>query len=1015
MGKRKGGQEDGVKSYFEKEEYTNTTPPGEKKDMSGPMEGAYKPAAVEAAWYDWWDKMGFFEPKERQSNRGQFTMVLPPPNVTGSLHLGHALMGAVEDALVRWHRMLGKEVLWLPGLDHAGIATQTVVERKLTNKEGITRHDLGREEFVRRVWEWKEEYGGRIFEQFHRLAASMDWKRSFFTLDEVRAKAVQEAFVRLHEAGLIYRANRLVNWSCTLRTAISDIEVDYKDIPKNHRFKPVGHERAADFGQLTHFAYKIHEPATEGEELVVATTRPETILGDTGVAVHPNDPRYTHLHGKFAIHPFSGRIIPIVLDAELVDMEFGTGAVKLTPAHDPNDFEAGKRHNLEFINILNDDGTLNENGAPYTGEKRFDVRTKIVKDLEAKGLLRGVEGHEMRLGICSRSGDIVEPMLRPQWYVDCEGMAAAALKAVREGEMELIPSSFNGEWERWLTGIRPWCISRQLWWGHRIPAYLIVPKGMESEVDTSDQKWWFVARSEDEALDAAAAAFSCAKDSLSITQDPDVLDTWFSSGLLPFSGFGWPEETPELEHFFPGDLLETGSDILFFWVARMVMMSLQLTGKVPFRKVFLHPLVRDKTGKKMSKTLGNVIDPIDVMEGITLEELHEQVRNSNLAPAEIERALKVQNDQFPKGIPPCGSDALRFALLSYTAQGSNINLDPARICSYREFCNKMWQATKFALLNLEDFTGGPQSGEPMFEGLSFVNQWILSRLNSAVIEVNKAFEAYRFADATDACYRFFMDDLCSNFIELMKPIMRGEVEGKEDSQLVLYTCLSAVLRLMHPLMPFVTEELWQRLPGTNSLPEEESSIMIQPYPEPKPQWDAPQIQSKMVILQSIIQGVRSMRATYSLAPSMKVRVFVRCGSPELADIVQENPFVINTLAYCEDVQILSTEDPRPEFCAINIINEKLEAFLYIKGLINVEAELQKLGKALEKNQKSLEGMRRRVAVPDYETKVPERVREQNSIQLNALEEEAEKLAAAITSMEALGDAGKVDGSSSSST
>lgn len=597
------------------------TPTGERKAIVGQMPKGYAPKAVEAAWYEWWESCGFFK-ADSSSEKDPFVMVIPPPNVTGSLHIGHALTNSIQDTVIRWRRMSGYNTLWVPGTDHAGIATQTVVEKKLARETGKSRHDLGREGFIDEVWKYVDDYGHRITNQLRRLGSSVDWTRQVFTMDDTRSNAVNEAFVQMYEKGLIYRDNRLVNWCCKLKTAVSDIEVDYIDVPKRMGVPVPGYDKPVEFGAITSFAY----PYEDGSgEIVVATTRPETMLGDSAVAVHPEDDRYKHLVGKYLVHPINGRKIPIIADAELVDPEFGTGAVKITPAHDPNDFATGKRHNLEFINILDDNGCLNSNGTgPFAGQRRFDARITVVEHLKELGLFRGVEDNPMRLGLCSRSKDVIEPVLKPQWWVSCEGMAAEACEAVRKKELEIVPQEYEATWFRWMENIRDWCISRQLWWGHRIPAYYISFTGEESGspgAPSENMKQWVVGRTQDDAQKIAEEKYPGRQ--FTLIQDEDVLDTWFSSGLFPFSVFGWPKESLDLEKFYPGALLETGHDILFFWVARMVMMAKTLTGKLPFKKVYLHALVRDAHGRKMSKSLGNVIDPISVIEGITLEQLHE--------------------------------------------------------------------------------------------------------------------------------------------------------------------------------------------------------------------------------------------------------------------------------------------------------------------------------------------------------------------------------------------------------
>lgn len=626
-------------------------------------------------------------------------MVIPPPNVTGSLHLGHALTNAIEDAITRWHRMKGRTALWVPGCDHAGIATQVVVEKKLWREQQLTRHDLGREKFIEKIWQWRNEKGDRIYHQLKRLGSSFDWDRACFTMDPKLCKAVTEAFVRMHEQGLIYRSSRLVNWSCALRSAISDIEVDKVEIPGRTLLAIPGYSEKVEFGVLVSFAYKVEG---SDEEIVVATTRVETMLGDTAVAVHPNDERYKHLHGKFVQHPFCSRRLPIVCD-EFVEMGFGTGAVKITPAHDPNDYEVGKRHNLPFITIFTDDGFIVGDYGEFTGMKRFDARKAVLAALQAKGLYKETVDNPMVVPICSRSKDIVEPLIKPQWYVKCDDMAKNATEAVRSGELKIVPEVHTKTWYHWMDGIRDWCVSRQLWWGHRIPAYQASFKDpSQKPTDLDEESVWFVGRSEDEALEKAAEHLKVEKDCLVMKQDEDVLDTWFSSGLFPFSVFGWPDNTDDLKLFYPTSLLETGHDILFFWVARMVFFGQTLLGKLPFKEVFLHPMVRDAHGRKMSKSLGNVIDPMDVITGISLEGLHKQLYDSNLDPREIDKAKAGQKQDYPNGIPECGTDAMRFALCAYMTQARDINLDIQRVQGYRFFCNKLWNATKFALMY---FTG----------------------------------------------------------------------------------------------------------------------------------------------------------------------------------------------------------------------------------------------------------------------------------------------------------------------
>ena len=683
--------------------------PGEMKDVLCPLPDGYSPQYVEAAWYSWWEKSGFFKPeygtndikgmiKKAQGGKNVFMMVIPPPNVTGKLHIGHALTMAVEDTITRWHRMNGKLTLWNPGCDHAGIATQVVVEKKLKKEQGKSRHDLGRDAFVSKVWEWKDEYGAGIYNQLRKLGSSVDWDRACFTLDPKMQRAVEEAFVRMHDDETIYRSNRLVNWSCTLKSAISNLEVDKRELTGRELLDVPGYKEKVEFGVLISFAYKVEN---SNDEIVVATTRIETMLGDTGVAVHPKDARYEKFHGKYVLHPFckdengKPRRLPIVCD-DFVDINFGTGAVKITPAHDENDYECGKRNNLPFLTIFTDDGNVADGYGQFSNMPRFKARKAVSEALEKLGLYRKKEDNNMVVPVCNRSKDIIEPLLKPQWYVRCDDMAKKAIDAVKNGELKVLPQQFEKTWFSWMDNMRDWCISRQLWWGHRIPAYSVSIAGRNIDEDDS----WVSGRTIEEAKGKAAEKFNVKADSINLTQDEDVLDTWFSSGLFPFSIFGWPDETEELKLFYPGSLLETGHDILFFWVARMVFFGQKLLGKLPFKEIFLHAMVRDAHGRKMSKSLGNVIDPLNVISGITLEELQKTLDGGNIDPKEVKRAKEGQKLDYPNGIPECGTDALRFALCAYTAQGRDINLDILRVQGYRFFCNKLWNATKFAIMYL---------------------------------------------------------------------------------------------------------------------------------------------------------------------------------------------------------------------------------------------------------------------------------------------------------------------------
>ncbi|KAI3835184.1 hypothetical protein MKX03_023311, partial [Papaver bracteatum] len=744
------------------------TNPGEKKHLSHQMAKKYNPAAVEKSWYAWWEKSGYFT-ADAASTKPATTILLPPPNVTGKLHICHALTAAIQDTYVRWRRMSGDNVCWVPGMDHAGIATQVVVEKKLMREKNITRHEFGLEAFEEMAWEWTGEYGGEILSQFRRLGVSLDWSRQCFTLDEQRTKAVNEAFIRLFKDDLIYRGHRLVHWDCALRTAISDIEVDYKDIKERMELNVPGYDAPVEFGVLTSFAYPL-----EGYlgEIVVATTRLETM--------------YTHLHGKNAIHPFSGRILPIVCDEILVDPNFGTDAVKITPAHDQNDFDVGKRHNLDFINILTDEGLINGNGGPdFEGMPRFKARAAVAEELKQKGLYRGAQDNEMRFGLCSRSNEVVEPMMKPQWYVKSDGMAKKALDAVVDEncqKIEIIPKQYTAEWRRWLEKSRDWCISRQLWWGHRVPAWYVTLEDDINQEYGAYADHWVVGINKEEARSEANRNRKFAGKQFQIIQDPDVLDTWFSSGIFPLSALGWPDDTADFRAFYPTSVLETGHDILFFWVARMVMLGMQLSGDVPFRKVYLHPMV--------------------LINGVTLENLHKRLEEGNLDPKELVDGKEGQENDFPEGIPECGADALRFALLY----------------GYRKWCNKLWNVIRFAMTKLGDNYVPPTSTLNL-DSLPFSCKWILSLLNKAICKTVTALESYEFSEAAKAVYEWWRSQLCDIFIEAVKPYFAEDDEKFKSERCAardnLWICLDNGLRLLHPFMPYITEELWQRLPQTS--------------------------------------------------------------------------------------------------------------------------------------------------------------------------------------------------------
>jgi valyl-tRNA synthetase len=895
------------------------------REKMAPMAAAFEPAAVEGHWYDWWHTHArVFDPTSRP-DRPSTSLILPPPNVTGALHIGHALTVAAEDALVRWRRMAGDNVLWVPGLDHAGIATQSVVERRLLKEEGKSRHDLGRDAFLAKVWEWKDLYGGRITGQVQRLGASLDWSREFFTLDHPRARAVVVAFRSLFNDGLLYRANRLVNWCPHLKTALSDIEVDVLQLdgPTSVTLpRSSSSPREVELGWIETFAYPLAD--VPGQALHVATTRLETMLADVAVAVHPDDPRYSHLIGKNVVHPISGRQLPVIADAQLVDVETGTGVVKITPAHDPHDWECGVRHNLPAYSMLDEFGRvcraesvgagprLPDDGAlvptALVGVDRFEARERVRGMLKDRGVYVKREPRAMAVAVCSRSGDVLEPMVRPQWWVSAESLAARSLRDMTDGSTEFVPASSRNEWRRWLEASRDWCISRQLWWGHRVPAWRVIrtPTGSAASVTVDPSpdsatgssptlvcpSWqvfegeeWVVANSEDEALRIArgASASDAARahatergvrvhpdDHIRVVQDEDVLDTWFSSGLLPLAALGWPSGggrhgvDKELEHFYPLTVMETGMDILFFWVARMSMLCSHMGERAaPFHQVFLHGLVRDREGRKMSKSLGNVIDPLAVMDGRTLEELTQELWSGNIPPSEAKRAEQVLKREFPKGFPPSGADALRGALAHMMqGQGQDVNMDVRRVHGWRLFANKLWNASRFiishvdaALPHTAGRAGAPSLGVaqlPLAHGaeLPLVSRWVLSRFAQATVDVNVGLATFDIGAAASAVHQFVQAELCDVALEWAKPRLHSlqvdfstgsssAVEVDEETLLVaasLAYVLDGTLRLMHPLMPFVTEELWQRLHrlGVGTTPREAPhlppSVALAPFP-----------------------------------------------------------------------------------------------------------------------------------------------------------------------------------------
>ncbi|CAH0518618.1 unnamed protein product [Peronospora belbahrii] len=866
-----------------------------KRVKISPLAPSYDPTVVEQDWQDYWQKVlcTNIQNKSIATNKA-FTMLLPPPNVTGALHIGHALTITIQDAIARWHRMRGFDVQWLPGLDHAGIATQSVVERKLYKEKGLSRHDLGREAFIKEVWQWNEQYGGKIMDQIDRLGAIVTKSKPYFTLDEKRSEAVVDAFVKLYEKGLIYRRRSMVNWCPTLQTAISDIEVDSEEMKKATKKMLPGRKKPVEFGVMHRFRYQV---ADSDEFLEVDTTRPETIFGDVALAVHPSDSRYTRFHGKCVIHPFSRERIPIVTDDGLVNMELGTGVVKVTPAHDSKDFECGCRHDLPLSEVIDKDGKLCGNvDQQFIGMDRFNARQRVVEELKRMGLYVEKLDHPTAISICSRSGDVIEPLLMPQWYVDCSTMAQRSADNVRTGVMTIKPKSHQHTWFFFLDNIQDWCVSRQLWWGHRIPAYRVKP-GVTSASKASDD--WFVAASVGEARQKAEAELGCTLQDEDMEQDADVLDTWFSSALLPLSAFGWPhignDGAAVQDCSYPLDVMETGSDILFFWVARMAMLCEELSGRVPFKKVLLHPMVRDKAGRKMSKSLGNVIDPLYVINGISLDQLLLDLQGGNVGPHEMRTAEKELKKEFPKGIPTCGADALRFTLASYLQQGRQINMDVQRVVSYRHFCNKMWNAVRYALplSNTTDDAKDAKAFTPttlslLRDDMSLADRWIMSRLAAVVSEVNDGIGANQLATSVAAIQRFFVQELCDVYIEFSKPVLYGNrLDGdamsdqeqhkrKRSAQATLHRCLDYSMRLLHPFTPFVTEELWQRirdadpLNSSSSKRDVETSILCSKYPEESHMrlWIDADAEEHMTFVIHVIHGIRSLRHTVKvLAPN----------------------------------------------------------------------------------------------------------------------------------------------------
>ncbi|MBN2040732.1 MAG: valine--tRNA ligase [Spirochaetes bacterium] len=866
------------------------------------LPSSYEPKEVENKIYAIWEKENLYHVSE-DDGKEPYSIVIPPPNVTGILHIGHALNNTLQDILIRWQRMSGKSSLWMPGTDHAGIATQNVVERQLA-EEGKTKHDLGREGFVKRVWEWKKHSGGQIISQLKRLGASCDWERERFTLDDGLSKAVRKVFVTLYNEGLIYRGERIINWCPRCETALSDIETEYQDLK----------------GHLYHLKYPIEG---SDEFIVVATTRPETMLGDTGVAVNPDDERYKYLIGKNVILPLMNRKIPVFAD-DFVDREFGTGLVKVTPAHDPNDFEMGKRHELQEINIFDKNGVINKNGGQYKGLARFDARKKVLEDLEKLGLLEKIEDHDHSVGHCYRCNTIIEPYLSNQWFVKIKPLAEEAIKVVKNGEIRFIPQNWEKTYFEWMYNIRDWCISRQLWWGHRIPAFYCKSCGHINV-----------------AMDDPAECEKCK--SKDIYQDEDVLDTWFSSGLWPFSTMGWPDKTPALEKYYPTSVLVTSFDIIFFWVARMIMMGLKFMGRIPFRDVYIHALVRDEKGQKMSKSRGNVIDPLIMM------------------------------DQY-------GTDAFRFTLAIFAAQGRDIIMSEKRIEGYRAFCNKIWNATRFILMNLGDDFKPKELND---NSLKNFDKWILYKLNKAIENITKALEGYKFNEAAQLVYDFWWHEFCDWYLELTKPRIYNKEEAMNEStdtaKQVLYHVLKTSLKLLHPFMPFITEEIWSKIE------ESGSRLIVSQWPEINDKYNFEKEGEETDLFKEIIYRIRNIRGEMNIAPDKKANVIFKTDHKATQELINREMVHLKNLARIEDVRI----DPayEPVKTDASAILKDMEIYLPLKGLIDLDVEKARLQKEIDKATSDIDRIDRKLGNQEFLKKAPEDI----IIKEKTKKEEAEEL------------------------
>lgn len=933
------------------------------------MDKTYQPHAIETSWYQTWERQGYFAP---QGSGEPYTIMIPPPNVTGSLHMGHGFNNAIMDALIRFRRMQGRNTLWQPGTDHAGIATQMLVERRI-GAEGLSRHDLGRDKFLEKVWEWKNESGGNISRQIRRLGSSVDWSRERFTMDDGLSEAVKEAFVRLHEDGLIYRGKRLVNWDTKLHTAISDLEVESHD----------------EKGHLWHLRYPLADGARTAEGmdyLVVATTRPETLLGDAAVAVHPEDPRYKDLIGQYVELPLVGRRIPIVGD-DYCDPEFGTGCVKITPAHDFNDYEVGKRHNLPLINVFDADAAVlpgaqvfnldgSVNGmfdatlpAAYAGLDRFEARKRIVADLDAAGRLEKIEDHALKVPKGDRSGTVIEPWLTDQWYVSTKPLANKAIAVVESGEVQFVPKQYENMYFSWMRDIQDWCISRQLWWGHRIPA------------------WYDQAGNVYVGRDEAEVRAKHNLGDIALRQDDDVLDTWFSSGLWTFSTLGWPEQTEALKTFHPTDVLVTGFDIIFFWVARMIMLSTHLTGQIPFKTVYVHGLVRDGQGQKMSKSKGNVLDPLDIVDGIDLDTLLQKRTSGLMQPKLAEKIAKQTRAEFPDGIASYGTDALRFTVCSLATTGRDIKFDMGRVEGYRNFCNKLWNAANFVMENVEGQDTGVND-EPV--ELSSVDRWIISQLQRTEAEVTRQLDAFRFDLATQALYEFVWDEYCAWYLELVKPVLWDEnasLERQRGTRRTLARVLEVVLRLAHPFMPFITEEIWQRLKAPAGVQGE--TLMLQPWPVANEARIDAAAEGDIEWVKALMLGVRQIRGEMKISMAKRIDIIVANASAEDQRRLADFEPLLNKLAKLESVRMLAAGEEAP-MSATTLVGE-MEVLVPMAGLIDKDAELARLDKEIGRLEGEVKRVGGKLSNEGFVAKAPAEVLEKERAKLAEAEQALAKL------------------------